>query len=425
MATLPRLFGRGPLSLPVLYIALGAAAFALVPALPVLRPTADDALAHVLEYATEVVVIVSLVGVGVRLDRRPGWRAWRVVWQLLGVAMPLTIAAVAGLGAAVLSLPLASAVLLGAVVAPTDPVLAGAVQVGGPDEGEEDEVRGSLTTEAGLNDGLAFPFVWLAIAFAGIEAANPFLVPGEWLGTWLWRDVLWRTAAGVGVGLGAGWLLSRLVFSRIGDASHGAEGAQNPALNFLAWTFISYGVAEAIDGYGFLAVFLSARAGRAQANELEEGSDPKYGRKAHEYGDQIEAILLVLLLLWLGGFIADGLWRTWTLGDLAVALALVLVVRPLAGIAALALPGVGGSWADRARVAVFGVRGMGSIFYIAYAQTHAEFADIDGVWRIGALVILLSIVLHGFGAAIAMPAERDEQRDPPRETDSEGEALDG
>ena len=87
----------------------------------------------------------------------------------------------------------------------------------------------------------------------------------------------------------------------------------------------------------------------------------------------------------------------------------------------LALPGVGGSVAPTAlRIAVFGVRGMGSIFYIAYAQTHAEFADIDGVWRIGALVILLSIVLHGFGAAIAMPAEQDEQRDPPHEAEPDG-----
>lgn len=410
-------------NLPLICVAAGFGAVTF--GLPLISPLHNDGSeTKIIEHAAELIVIISLAGAGLAIDTPASWRAWQPTWRLLLFVMPASIVALVWLGVAWGGLSIAAAVLLGAALAPTDPVLARSVAVGPPGE-DEHGVKLALTAEAGLNDGLAFPFVWLAIAFAGIEAANPFLVPGEWLGTWLWRDVLWRTAAGVGVGLGAGWLLSRLVFSRIGDASHGAEGAQNPALNFLAWTFISYGVAEAIDGYGFLAVFLSARAGRAQANELEEGSDPKYGRKAHEYGDQIEAILLVLLLLWLGGFIADGLWRTWTLGDLAVALALVLVVRPLAGIAALALPGVGGSWADRARVAVFGVRGMGSIFYIAYAQTHAEFADIDGVWRIGALVILLSIVLHGFGAAIAMPAERDEQRDPPRETDSEGEALDG
>ena len=399
-------------------ICTGGGFLAVTFGLPLISPLHNDpAETKIIEHASELIVIISLAGAGLAIDTPASWRAWQPTWRLLLFVMPASIVALVWLGVAWGGLSIAAAVLLGAALAPTDPVLARSVAVGPPGE-DEHGVKLALTAEAGLNDGLAFPFVWLAIAFAGLEVANPFAHPGEWLGTWLWRDVAWRTAAGVGVGLGSGYLLSRLVFSRIGDAGHGAEGAENPALNFLAWTFIAYGIAEAIDGYGFLAVFLSARAGRAHARDLE-GPDPKYGRKAHEYGDQIEAILLVLLLLWLGGFVADGLWRSWSLADLGIALALVFVVRPLAGLAVLALPGSGGSWPDRLRIAVFGVRGMGSIFYIAYAQTHADFADIDAVWRIGALVILLSIVLHGFGAAIWMPSGVDEQREPPAEADPE------
>ena len=390
-------------NLPLLCVAGGFLAVTF--GLPFVSPLrGDEVETKIIEHAAELIVIISLAGAGLAIDTPSTWRAWQPTWRLLIVVMPASIAALAWMGVVWGGLSIAAATLLGAGLAPTDPVLARSVAVGPPGE-DEHGVKLALTAEAGLNDGLAFPFVWLAIAFAGLEVANPFANPGEWLGTWLWRDVAWRTAAGVGVGLGSGYLLSSLVFSRLGDAG---QGAVNPALNFLAWTFLAYGVTEAIDGYGFLAVFLSARAGRAHARDFE-GPDPKYGRRAHEYGDQLEAILLVLLLLWLGGFVADGLWRTWTLADLGIALALVFVVRPVAALAVLALPGVGGSWPDRLRIAVFGVRGMGSIFYVAYGQTHADFADIDAVWRISALVILVSIVLHGFGAAIWMPSKEDEQ----------------
>ena len=121
---------------------------------------------------TEFVVIVALFGAGLKIDRPVSWRGWILAWRLLGVAMPLTILAIAFLGWSVLGLGLASALLLGAALAPTDPVLASDVQVGPPHEGMEDEVRFALTAEAGLNDGLSFPFVYLAIALALSEASG-------------------------------------------------------------------------------------------------------------------------------------------------------------------------------------------------------------------------------------------------------------
>ena len=118
------------------------------------------------ERITEFVLIISLMGAGLKLDRPVGWQRWAVTWRLLGISMPLTIAAIAALGWGLLGLGLASAILLGAALAPTDPVLASDIQVGPPNTEEEDEVRFALTSEAGLNDGLSFPFVNLAIAIA-------------------------------------------------------------------------------------------------------------------------------------------------------------------------------------------------------------------------------------------------------------------
>ena len=380
---------------PAFYIGVGTT-IALF-GLPLVSPIRGELGAKVIEHTAELIVIISLAGAGLAIDTPASWRRWQPTWRLLIVVMPASIVAIVWLGLELLGLGLAAATLLGASLAPTDPVLARSVQVGPPGQ-DETPVKIALTAEAGLNDGLAFPFVWLAITFASLGIAEPWSSTSEWLWGWLGKDVLYRIAAGVCIGVLAGKLLTGIVFSRIGDASQGAE---NPTLNFLAWTLIVYGVTEAVDGYGFLAVFLSARVGRSSTSE-EDGGDA-YGREVHKSGDQLEAILLVLLLLWLGAFIAQDLWRHWTWSELGFAVALIFVVRPL--VALVALVGIEIGWSDRLRIALFGVRGMGSIFYIAYAQNHAQFGDIDAVWRVSALVILISVVLHGFGARLAMPPD--------------------
>ena len=199
-AWLPMILKEWPLSLPIICIALGVL-LVWSPLAPILGSNPLENR-YVTERMTEFVVIVALMGAGLKLDRPLGWHSWLITWRLIGVAMPITIAAIALLGWGLLELDLASALLLGAALAPTDPVLASDVQVGPPKSGEEDEVRFALTSEAGLNDGLSFPFVYLAIAVSLSQ------VTGEsWFREWLLVDVVWKLAAGIGVG----WLVGRLM----------------------------------------------------------------------------------------------------------------------------------------------------------------------------------------------------------------------
>lgn len=396
LTALPLVSGRRVVSVPTLYLLAGAA-IAFVPiGWPILDPLADDTARVVLEHLTEVIVIVALAAAGLAVDKRARHGEWRHTTALLLLAMPLTIAALAVLGLWA-GLGLASAILLGAALAPTDPVLAREVAVGAPTEGQEDHVRLSLTTESGLNDGLAFPFVWLAILVAG-SGGWP---DGAGWARWVAWDLGWRLAVACAVGAGVGWLVGRFSIGPWGDRE--AEGA-NAGLVFLGCTFLAYGATEALEGYGFLAVFVAARFYRAASRGTEHES---YVTKPYAHGEQFEKILLAVLLLWLGSWAVSGGLEGLQWAELAIALLLVLVVRPLAGW--LSLLGTPGTRGERAAIAFFGIRGMGTFFYLAYAAGYATFEGLDAVWRIAMVAVLVSVVLHGTLAPVVMerlPAAR-------------------
>ena len=400
-------------NLPLAYLLAGAVLGGA--GLPVITPLSGETQTEVVVHVSELIVIISLAGTGLAIDLKEGWRRWQPTWRLLGIAMPLTIAALAWMGTAWLGLPLAAAMLLAASLAPTDPVLARSVQVGPPnqgdDGGQEGATRVALTSEAGLNDGLAFPFVWLAITLAGVSGGGWGAF--DWLPQWLAFDLVYRVAAGIAMGWAVGWAMTRIIHSELGDGSYGGE---NAALTVLAATFIAYGLAEAVDGYGFLAVFVAARAGR---NLTRGTQDDAYNRQVHSMADQLEQILLAVLLIWLGMFVGSGLLAGTTLIEVGFALAFIFLLRPAAGLVALA--GYRCSGSDRRRIAFFGVRGMGSVFYIAYGQTHADFADMQTVWRVAAIVILVSIVVHGFSARHFMDEEASAVPSDPEAASADGE----
>lgn len=382
---LPAYLKNRLLTLPIIYIGFGFAVFNLPLDLPLMNP--EDAVfdRKLMEYITEFIVIISLAGTGLKMKRAPGFKTWSTGIWLLAIAMPLTIAAVAGLGWAWLGLAPASAVLLGAVLAPTDPVLAAQVQVGPPDDDStEDEVRFGLTLEAGLNDGLAFPFVYLAIA---LVAAS------DWTGAvldWAWWDFAYRIGTGTfmgwALGLGLGWLFYRYT-GKI-DTEPEEEVEAEEGFFVLAATLLVYSVTEIVEGYGFLAVFVAAVVS-GQRREAEI----KVQQQTYEAVDRVEQAILGVFLVAFGGILATGGLADLTWQGAALGLLLLLVIRPLAGLVSFLpsdLPLV-----ERVAISYFGIRGVGSLYYLAYAHNSGQFPEIDAIWSIVNFTMLVSVILHG------------------------------
>ena len=380
---LPRWVTRREPAASGLLILLGMIAFALVPGAPVVPDPRTDP--HPWEVVAELTVIIALFGTGLRIDDLSSLTRWGPTIRLLAVAMPLTIIAVAVMGHALAGMTVAGAVLLGAVMAPTDPVLAGDVQVGPPLEGGEHPVRFALTTEAALNDGLAFPFVYL-----GLAVAAQGLAVGQWGLEWLAQDVVWRIAVGTAMGAAGGWALGQVLFvlprgATLADTTSGVVA--------LAGVLLCYGTTELAEGYGFIAVaVLGLALRRVEAHHA-------FHRRLHDFTEAVEHALTAVLLVALGA-VLPALLGGLTAAGAAIALALLLVVRPLAGWVSLAGSRLRGR--DRWVVAIYGVRGVGSIYYLAYAAGQVEFWDEARLWALVGFAILVSTLLHGFTAGIAM-----------------------
>jgi NhaP-type Na+/H+ or K+/H+ antiporter len=162
----------------------------------------------------------------------------------------------------------------------------------------------------------------------------------------------------------------------------------------LAATLISYAVTEVVGGYGFLAVFVAAVVIRNQERKHS------YLEVMHQFSDQIERLLSAVVLILFGGALATGILRYLDWRGVLVAVAIVLVVRPLAGMAGLARSPM--PQRERAAIAFFGIRGVGSFYYLAYASNQVDFLQVEQVWAVTALVVLISVVIHGVTATPAM-----------------------
>jgi NhaP-type Na+/H+ or K+/H+ antiporter len=387
-AVLPTLLARIPISMPIVYVGAGMLLFSLPIDVEAPLPT-DGTDTNWAERLTELVVIVSLMGAGLKLRRRISWRAWASTWRLLGIAMPITIAAIALVSGIGLGLPLATAILLGAVLAPTDPVLASDVQLAGPggteetaEEDADDEVRFALTSEAGLNDGLAFPFTNLAIAMAG---------GGSWLLGWVAEDVVIKLAVGLIAGVVLGRVISYLAF---GLPARWRLARTGQGFVSVGATLLVYGVTELAHGYGFVAVFVAAVVIRR--SEL----DHEYHEALHDFAETLERLASVVFLLLLGGSAVDGALAALTPAGVAVGLGIVFVIRPAAGL--VSLIGAGLDHRVSRAIAFFGIRGMGTVYYLAHAVTEERFPHALEVWAVAIFVIIASIVVHGITATPAL-----------------------
>lgn len=378
---LPHVLSRQPLSYPIIFVAGGAILFSLPFGLPDADPITH---AEGVEILTEIGVITALMGAGLAINRVPGWKSWSSTVKLLAITMPLTIAAIAGLGWWVLGLTPAAAVLLGAVLAPTDPVLASDVQVRGPESDDDDDVRFSLTSEAGLNDGLAFPFTNLAILIALEGFSSP-----TWLDDFLLVELAYKVVVGLLGGIIVGRGLAWAIFARQSPLPGIRDG-----MIALAATLIAYAGTEMVGGYGFLAVFVAAVVIRNQERKHS------YLEVMHQFSAQIERLLSAIVLILFGGALASGILQYLDWRGILVAIAIVLLVRPAAGMLGLARSKM--SRPERGAVAFFGIRGVGSFYYLAYASNQVEFIQVEQVWAVTALVVAISIVVHGVSATPAM-----------------------
>ncbi|WP_194975375.1 cation:proton antiporter [Aquiflexum lacus] len=394
---LPRFLSSYPVSMPMILLALGLIS-SLIPLDIDLEFMYSKT--NVLETVTEIAVIIALMEAGLKIDRLFGWKSWRIPWRLLGITMILTILLIWLAGWWIGGLVPATALLLGAVTAPTDPVLAGDIQVGGPNKGAkdeesgkdedepnrpEDEVRFSLTSEAGLNDGLAFPFTYLAIFVAGTGFSQ------ELVWSWLATHVIYKIAVGLAIGYFGGRFAGKylLSVSAYSDFSKTISG-----LASLALTLMLYGIAELLAGYGFIAVFVGALALR----RLDPGH--LHHANLHLFIEKAQRIMTSGLILTFGMIIGLGFLAEITAIEVVIALVIVFLIRPLSGM--VGLIGSGLPKKEIGAISFLGLRGIGSLYYFYYAINIQEFEGQQAVLNILMLTILFSIVIHGFLAPIIM-----------------------
>lgn len=392
MAWMPAVTKRTGISYSILFVLAGFVLYYFIPFFPTPDPLRKENYAV---HLTEIMVIVSLMGTGLKIDRPFSVKGWKVPLLLVSITMILCIACVTAAARFFLRFDWASSLLLGAVLAPTDPVLASDVQVGPPHEEKKNEVRFALTAEAGMNDGTAFPFTWLAIILAlkgGHGSAN--------IGEWALMDLLYRLCAGAVSGFLIGRFIAWLVFylPRKKDFVEVRDG-----FVALAVTLVVYGATELVHGYGFVAVFVCAVTLRNY--ELHD----KYHTRLHSFTDQIERILLAIILLLFGGSLATGILDALSWKGVAFAIFFLIVIRPAA--AWITLAPLKLSIKEKAAIGFFGIRGIGSFFYLAFAINLVHFKYSDELWAAASFVVLVSVLTHGTTAAFGMRVIESEYED--------------
>jgi NhaP-type Na+/H+ or K+/H+ antiporter len=401
---------RLPLSTGMLYLGAGVA---LGPAgLELMSPDPEDHAAW-LERAAEIAVLISLFAIGLKLGLPLSDRRWHVAIRLATFSMVVTIALITVIAHYVFGLPLGAAVLLGAVLAPTDPVLATDVQV--TDADDRDSLRFALSAEGGLNDGSAFPFVMLGLGLLGLHEL------GEFGWRWLAVDVAWAVASGLAIGAACGAAVGRLVVYLRTRHGHSVGLDEFLGVGLIA---LAYGLALLSHGYGFLAVLaagvalqrvqqhdvadiderrVAARVAGNAASREAVAKDHEFAavymtREVQEFNEHLERIAELAVVLVVGALLAQV---TFELRYLWLVALLLLVVRPVA--VRVGLVGAPISAEQRRLLSWFGIRGIGSLYYLMYALNHGvPDAIAEPLIGLTLTVVASSIVLHGISVTPLM-----------------------
>src|SRR3990172_3517382 len=391
-----------PVTPAIIYLAVGLLVGPTVLDLFHFNPLKESALLQVL---TEVAVLISLFSAGVKMPVPVSFARWRTPILLASVSMAVSVGLVAAFAYIVLGLPLGAGVLLGAILAPTDPVLATDVQIRHP--GDRDQLRFTLTCEAGMNDGSAFPFVMLGMGLLGLHEIGEFGLH------WALVDVLWATVAGITIGVLFGSALARLGWKLRGESPEHTLMDDFLGLGLIG---VVYGLSVLVDAWGVLAVFFAAVAlrqtevklagagrdypDRPQNDGIEREASiaspdnepaPTVSRGSLIFKEHLERLSEMVLILLIGGtlFVDSWSWRA-----VGLALFLFMVARPLSALAGLL--GTRTSWPIRGMVGWFGVRGIGSLYYLMYAIQRGlpEKLALELI-QLTLIAVSLSILVHG------------------------------
>jgi NhaP-type Na+/H+ or K+/H+ antiporter len=412
MALSGTLLKRLPLSTSMLYLlagfVLGPAGFALLEP----DPLGDHG---VLEIIAEAAVLISLFAVGLKLTLPWSDHRWRAALRLATFSMLITVALLAALGVALFQLPIGAAILLAAILAPTDPVLASDVQLSEPND--RDSVRFSLTGEGGANDGAAFPFVMLGLALLGLRDSGPGY------SRWIALDLVWAVAGGLAIGVLCGYAIGKLVLHL---RTRHQEAVGLDEFLMLGLIGVSYGLAQLASSYGFLAVFAAGLAlQRSQRTTKDTGAAPATAKKIEKqlsadakeelatdpqlagaymtqavrgFNEQLERIVEVAIVVIVGAMLTSiELPRN----AVAYLVLLFFVVRPISvwlGLAGLHMPRD-----QKLLIGWFGIRGIGSIYYLMYAMSQGlQASTAQLMTSIVLTAVAVSIVFHGISVTPLM-----------------------
>jgi NhaP-type Na+/H+ or K+/H+ antiporter len=378
-----------PVTPAIVYLAVGLLVGPTVFNFFHFNPLKESAL---LEVLTEVVVLISLFSAGVKMPVPVSLTRWRAPILLASVSMLASVGLIAAFACYALGLPLGAGILLGAILSPTDPVLATDVQTRHP--GDRDQLRFTLTCEAGMNDGSAFPFVMLGLGLLGLHEL------GDSGLRWVLVDVLWATAAGIAIGVAAG-----VALAHGGRKLRQLAPTQTLMNDFLGLGLIGvvYGLSVMVHAWGFLAVFFAAVALRqTEVKHLNaHPQDPvqlapqpateTISAQSLVFKEHLERLSELMLVLLIGGslFLDSWSWRA-----VALALFVFAIARPISVLAGLL--GSRTPWTIRSLMAWFGVRGIGSLYYLMYAIQHGlpEGLALE-LMQLTLIVVTLSIFVHG------------------------------
>lgn len=392
-----------PVTSAIVYLVIGAVVGPMGFRLFHFNPLEESAL---MELLTEIAVLISLYCAGAKMPVPVNFAQWRTPLRLAVVSMAITVGLVTLFGYYWLSLPLGAAVLLGAVVAPTDPVLATEVQT--RHANDPDRLRFALTSEAGMNDGSAFPFVMLGLGLLGLHE----LGDNGW--RWLAVDVIWASGAGIGIGIMAGCGVGWVVHTTRKTFTHSELLENFLGLGLLAF---AYGLSLLVGAWGFLAVFSAAVALRhtevKHADFMQSYSSVAFGEATetvephaivhiHQsslvFNEHLEKLAEIVLVLLIGGSL---FWDSWSWRAVGFAAFLFFIARPVS--VHLGLLGSKAPMDLRNMASWFGVRGIGSLYYLMYAIQHGLPENVAlELMHLTLVVIALSIMVHGVSAKPAI-----------------------